>query len=195
LSREVADAKWNKIYQVFGVSGEQGRAEVKLALYAYFAVNGTSKCGDYGQTIITSGGATCLASDVVNIIGKDVLRRFFRAYADEPYWALKGSNVLESDGVAVAKAAERNIPSNMVYLLADYLSDCPAMTPSEAAVYARAFSYNIKRAGAARGGRDTASVDASARDEVLEAQRAAGQESVSNAMYYSLHVVSYVLRP
>lgn len=177
-----ADRIWGVIYGLFKASGEEDRKEVKLAVYAYFAVNGSSPRGDYSQTIFTSGGSSAAASDVVQKIGKDILRKFLRAYPEEAYYALKGSKVINQDPVAVEKAGARGIPSQMAYLVADFFGNCPAMPPSEVSIYNKAFAHNLSRATAGRNGMRIEEVGNAEREVGVNAQRAGqAQESYSSA--------------
>lgn len=173
MDRETADTCWNGIFGLFGSTGEEMRKEVKLAVYAYFGVNGSSRFGEYEREIRTGSGRAVSARDVVKVIGVTRLRQFLRADPSEAYFSLKGSGALDADPVSVAKAVELGVPVGQAYLMADFLKACPEFSASEREVYSRLFERGIMRAGANRGGK---SVEQEARDTGMrgvEAQRAA----------------------
>lgn len=147
-----AQRVWNEIYRLFNAAGESAQLEVRLAVYAYYAVNGASTQTKHSREISTGGGEVAAASDVMKCIGVQRIRQFLRSDVREAYDALKDSEVLEADEVAVSKAEEKGIPKGCTFLMADFLRGCPSLTPEEKKIADSAFIYSIARARGARGG-------------------------------------------
>lgn len=174
MDPEKATEVWNRIYALFGsTSGEPMRKEVKLAVYVYFGVNGTSQYGDYEGTLRLGSGISVPARDVVLRIGHTNLRRFCRAFVEEAYYALKGSGAMTDDSLIVAKAATKNLPADKAYLLADYLTACPVFSEPERQIYSSLFNANISRAGANRRGKTVDEISEDKRERDISAQRGA----------------------
>lgn len=172
MAVEEAEAVWNRIYSLFRAAGEEARNEVKLAVYAYYAVNGSSPQTPHSKDIVTGGGVSVASADVLDAIGsRELIRRFLRAHVEEAYSALKESEVLATDDVYVAKVADKGIPRQYAYCGADFLRGCGLLMPVEKDYADRAFNYSVQRARSARGGRTVEQIDEESRDARLTAQR------------------------
>lgn len=172
MTLEEAMVIWNKIYGLFRATGEDARDEAKLAVYAYYAVNGASRQTPHTKQIRTGGGASVLSADVLDAIGSgDQIRRFLRADVDDAYGALKGSEVLSNDDVFSAKVIDKGVPRPYAHCAVDYLRGCSLFTPMEKEYADKAFSYSIRRARAARGGKSVDEIAADGRDDRISAQK------------------------
>jgi len=162
FSNEKCDELWTSLYSLFAATGEGAQSEVKLAVWCYYAVNGTSKRTPHGVDINTAGGTSVPASDVLRVIGAGNTRRFLRGTQEEAYVALTETQALQEDEVFVAKVASKySIPRAFVHCAVDFLRDCPMFTPEEVRFSDIAFKTSVERATRARGGRTMDEEDSS----------------------------------
>jgi len=155
LDPSAAQDVWNDIYSVFGASGEGAQTNVRVAIYGYYAVNGTSRRTPHNCDITTSDGVTIASADVLKCIGKENIRKFMRSDVADAYFALKETDILTNDAVYSTKMErERGVPRSYCYVAVDYLRGCPEFTPDEARYAEKAFQLSISRAAVARGGVD-----------------------------------------
>lgn len=171
LPSHVAQEKWNAIFRLFDATNEGAQKEVKLAVYAYYAVNGASVRTLHSRDINTGGGVSVLAADVRECIGETQIRKFLRSDVNEAYSALKETETLERDEVFVKKAMAKGVPRGFAHCAVDFLRGCSLMTPEEEVYAEMHFNNSIRRARAARGGATITEEDERSRDRVLSAQQ------------------------
>lgn len=171
LPAHVAQEKWTEIYRLFDATNESAQREVKLAVYAYYAVNGASVRTLHSRDINTGGGVSVLAADVRECIGETQIRKFLRADVDEAYSALKETEALERDEVFVKKAMSKGVPRGFAHCAVDFLRGCSLMTPEEEIFAEAHFNNSIKRARNARAGLTIDEEDNRRRGSTLDAQR------------------------
>eukprot|EP00249_Psilotum_nudum_P025497 c30029_g1_i1 orf=112-768(+) len=181
LSASDARDVWNDVFRLFRATGEEAQREVKLAVYAYYGVNGASRRTKHSRDINTGGGASVLASDVGNVIGMHRIRQFLRADVAEAYSALKETGVLENDEVFVSKAMEKGVPRGFMHCAVDYLRGCSLLTEEEKIYVDHHFSYSIQRARGARGGLTVDEEDVSNRGRHLSQQRETSRLPLTSA--------------
>lgn len=162
---------WNGIYRLFRAGGEDAQKEVKLAVYAYYAINGASRRTKHSRDITTGGGASVLASDVLDVIGEKKIRQFCRADVNEAYSALKESGVLENDEVFAHLAMEKGVPRGSLHCAVDYLRGCSLLTVEEKEFARNHFNASIEKARNARGGLTIDEEDRLIDNRRLSAQR------------------------
>lgn len=167
LPLEPTVAKWQKIYEAFGATGENARDEVFVAVNAYFAVNGCSPEGKYSREVVTGGGTRRSVDVVVKITGRleGDIRQFLRGKMKDSYECLKNSAVLKSDEGVLARAEAQGIPRHLVHLVADWFKGCEFLTAEEQDVYDRVSARNIAEA---RGRRAQAKGEAGRRADLAE---------------------------
>jgi len=141
---------------------------IKLATYAYFARNGTSRDGDYSAVVRTSLGKDLPAAAIKRAVGFNP-RKFMRGCMDESYQALKTSGVMEKDERFVAKAATFGVSPECAFAIADWFDECPAFTPKERAAHDAARNHGLNRARNARGGTSLEDVERNRLDDGLNA--------------------------
>lgn len=166
--QEAATDVWEDIYTLFRATSEQTRDEVRVAVYAYFAVNGTSRVGKYSRGV-TSGSETVVVHEIVKQITGGTIREFFRADVVDAYHALKDSGVLENDEVFVQKALDKGVPRGFVHCAVDFLRGCPEFTNEEKQYSDAAFKNAIQRSFVARGGKGLDEIEAKGRTERVTA--------------------------
>jgi len=174
MSPERVREVWAKIYDLAGLRNpsEEVQAACRLAVYAYCCVNGTSREGEYGGDCVMSDGTVFPASVIPRAAGKMRVRRFMRGNASESYEALKLSAVIERDEKYVARVAKHSIPADHAFATADWLTDCPHLTPSEAKAHGQTFAYGLERSSKSRGGQTLEQVEEHRVDGELSAQGA-----------------------
>jgi len=165
---------WSRIYAYAGVSSgnEAEKRAIRLALYVYCCLNGTSRAGVYSGSIKTSSGHEFSASVLSRGVGVESIRRFMRANADESYEALKESGVMEKDDRFVAHVAKLGISAENSFATADWLDGCPKMTQAEKAANEAARDRGLERAIRARGGRTLEDVEEIRRGKSMRVQGA-----------------------
>jgi len=154
MSAENVSSVWASIEKEHGFRSlsEEQRAGLRLAVYAYFARNGTSREGDYSGTVTMYDGTVIKAHLIKKACGFEP-RKFARGSMYEAYNALKESRIMEEDERFVAKAASLGVGASEAFATADFLDDCPFFTPKELKAHDTARNYGLRRAKGARGGR------------------------------------------
>lgn len=155
MSNSARDSYWTAIYRKVNVSTEEARKSVRFALYTYHAINGTSPHGDYSTTIVTSTGTSFVASVVILIVGKFSVRKFFRSNMSESVEYFKGSSVLSLDQRFVTKMASLGIAAEDAWVGADWLSNCPELTPKQQSWQNALLIHNLEKARNARNNKTT----------------------------------------
>jgi len=163
---------WEKIYKAARIlsADEATKRSLRLALYAYAAVNGTSRVGNYGKRVTLSGGNVVEAAVIPQSVGKFNIRQFFRGNMTEAYEALKSSQTLALDSRFVAKWQAYGIDASVCYAVADFLDDCPHFTPEEERAHSIARTQGIERSRRARGGKGLEAVEQDERDLAMNVQ-------------------------
>lgn len=172
MSPERVKTSWEKMYRLASMKAptEKQRAAFRLAVYAYSAVNGTTRVGDYAGVFVLADGTEVPAAVIPRGAGQLDIRRFFRGNMKESYDALKGSGVLERDARFVAKAAALGIRPEEAFAMADWFADCPYFTPGEKLAHEKSLKYALSRSRRTRGGRPLEEVEAEQLGEILEVQ-------------------------
>lgn len=180
MSPAMVKKSWNDIYREAGMRGssEDEQRAVRLAVYVYFALNGTSRVGNYTGRIVTSSGVAFDSAVLVRVLSKFSLRRFMRGNMDESYEALKMSGAMSQYPRFIAKVGELGISPEVAFATADWMSDCRFFTPEESRANRLAFNYAIKRATGSRQGRSLEDVERSDVQSGLRAQEPESQHSV-----------------
>jgi len=174
LGADANRAVWEKVYRASGKAqaGEKERAGIRLAVYVYGALNGTSREGNYNGECQCFDGTKFAASIIPQSTGRMNIRKFFRANMLEAYDALKSSRVMETYQRFLSKAASLSVSPEAAFATADFLADCPKFTPSETRAHDAAFTRGIERARRARGGRGLEEVEHGRMTANMEAQGA-----------------------
>jgi len=172
LSAEQCNVIWGNIanYAGFRSASEDVQKSIRLATYAYFARNGTSRDGDYSGVIKMSTGDDLPAADIKRAVGLNP-RKFMRGCMEESYVALKGSKVMEQDQRFVAKAAAFGVSADCAFAISDWFDECSFFTPKEKAAHEAAKNHGLNRARNARGGMTLESVESGRLGEGLNAGR------------------------
>jgi len=181
MSPMLVSQKWAEIYReakMRGSSEDEQRA-VRLAVYVYCALNGTSRVGNYTGKIITSTGVSFDSAVLVRVLSKFSVRRFLRGNMEESYEALKLSGAMSKYPRFISKAGELGIGPEAAFATADWVSDCSLFTPEESRANKAAFEHAVVRARAARQGRSLEEVEQSEVHGNLRAQGAESQHSGS----------------
>jgi len=168
MSASRVAAVWARLYEHAGLTGlsEDQQAAVRLAVYKYCCINGTSRVGSYSGVMVTSFGDTVGAAVIPRAAGVGNVRKFLRGNMIDSYHAMKQSGCIEDDERFVAKITSLNLPSETAFATADWLTGCPEFTPAEAAAHQVSFYHGLERARRARGGKTL--------EEVEETKLAAG---------------------
>lgn len=143
---------WERIYAEVGADDEKKHVEVRLALYAYCAKNGTSREGNYEGVMKTASGMTVPADVLPRVVTKYLIRRFMRACAEESYLSLKLSGCLLADERFIARIMANGVPTDAYMATCDWLRESAMLTPQEAHHNERLFVARRKAADVARGG-------------------------------------------
>lgn len=153
LDKEIVDEMWNSLYREIGKASadEEAKAAVRLAVYAYAVINGTSREGAYAGRVKVSDGSKFDAALIPRVTGKTRIRRFFRGCMEESYVALKASRVIEDDARYVAQVSELGISPENAFATADWFKDCPVFTPAEKLAYDMSANKGKTRAALSRG--------------------------------------------
>jgi len=172
LSPAEVKVVWEKLYAQAGCStaNEQERMAVRAGVYVYAALNGTSREGDYKGKIQLSNGKTIDASVIPIAVGKFRIRKFFRGNMKESYTFFKDTRFMESEDRFVAKVASLGISADCAFATADWLTDCPYFTPTEARAHNVSFNRGIERAKRSRDGNTLETVESSRVDDTLKVQ-------------------------
>jgi hypothetical protein len=169
-AEQVAEV-WKKIYvAVGGASDETKKSAVRLAVYTYAMINGTSREGAYRALCKTSYGTTFPASVISQSTGRMEIRRFFRGNMTESYEALKASDVATDYPDFVASAATKGISADCAFATADWLTDCYLLTPAEERAHNVSFTISVEKSRRARGGHRLEEVEADRISDSLAAQ-------------------------
>jgi len=173
LSVEECKEVWAKIEKYAGLFGisEDDKRSVRLATYAYFARNGTSRDGDYSRSIVLNNGKKLEAAAIKRAVGF-YPRKFMRGCMEESYVALKSSGVMDEDERFCAKAASYGVSSDCAFAIADWFDECPYFTPKEKQAHEAAKNYGLTRARGARGGMSLEDVEKTRVAEGLHAGKA-----------------------
>jgi len=163
---------WEKLYAKVGMSqgSESEKAGVRLGVYTYGALNGTSREGNYAGLITLSNGKTIPASAIPAATGRYEIRRFFRGNMKEAYTALKSSGVLLENPKFVAHAAALGVSADNAFATADWFTDCPYFTVAEARAHDMVMKHGLDRSRRAREGRSLDEVESDRVMSVLEVQ-------------------------
>jgi len=165
-------ATWQKIYRDSGYTtlNEDTQRSVRMAVYVYLCVNGTSREGAYDGKCVTKDGVSFPAAVIPRAAGKMKIRRFMRGNMEESYVALKNSKVIEEDEKYVAKVAKLGVSADLAFATGDWFTSCPKFTPSETRVHEASFTHGVERAKLARGGRALEKVEGERVRDSLAAQ-------------------------
>lgn len=162
---------WESIYKlVGGASDESKKRSIRLAVFTYAMLNGTSREGAYRARCKTSYGKEFDAAVIPQSTGKMDIRRFFRGNMTESYIALKSSGVAADYPDFIAKAATKGISQDCAFATADWLTDCHLLTPAEEKAHNASFTISVEKARRARGGRGLEEVESGRVTDSLEAQ-------------------------
>lgn len=163
---------WNAIYAKIGMrsADEKEQAGVRLAVYVYGVLNGTSSVGAYSGTVTTANGRTFQAAVIPQVVGVNDIRRFFRGNMLESYTSLKSSKVMERNPAFVASKARFGATAETAFATADWMKDCPEFTPAEKNVHEASFNFSIEKARRSRGGKSLDEVKREDNEDNLSAQ-------------------------
>jgi len=172
MGKDQVKEMWKKIYERIGrgAKSEKERQAIRLAVYTYAMINGTSREGTYGARIRTSDGTEFSAAVIPQVTGKLAIRKFFRGCMHESYEALKESDVAADYPEFISKAASLGIPADCAFAMADWFTDCALFTPLEAKAHLTSFNNSVARAQRSRGGRKLEEVEQGRLDDSLESQ-------------------------
>jgi len=172
LSRSTSAKIWGKMYATAGLRSpnEKEQRAFRLACYVYAAKNGTSREGLYKAEITMANGHIFNSSVIPECAGKMEIRKFFRTNMDESYDLLKKTKAMENEPRFIAKAAGFGISQDTAFAMADWLTGCSKMTPSEEQAHNKSFAYSVDRARRARDGHTLESVESHRLKEDLAAQ-------------------------
>jgi len=185
----VTDARkndiWKRLYDRAGLSSgsEKERQEIRLGVYAYCCKNGTSREGSYEGEFQTASGKIVPASIIPQAATRMHIRKFMRANMMDSYEALKKSKIMEEDGRFIAKAGALGIAPEAAFAMADWLTDCPNFTPSEARAHDLSFTRSIDRARRARDGNSLEAVEEGRSERNMRAQ-GPGAEAQGNPVKF-----------
>lgn len=170
---------WSTMYSLAGLKApsEDIQRAFRLAVYAYAAVNGTSREGNYAGNVTMANGHKFNASIIVRATTKTMIRKFFRGNMKESYEALKNSGVIAKDERMVVRAAQYGAPPDIAFALADWFTNCPFFTPLEKKLHDESFAFSITRARRGRGGDELEVVEQQRLERNLDAQ---GSEHVNS---------------
>jgi len=167
-------AAWEVIYREVGARSESERKAVRLALYVYATVNGTSSVGKYSGDVTLSNGQVFNASVIPRAVGRNAIREFFRGNMDEAYEALKKSHAIEKLAPRyVMKWEAKGVARDAVFATADYMRNCTKFTPAEANANTLSFNMGVARAAVARKGHSLEEMRVEDTHESLRAQSGA----------------------
>jgi len=163
---------WTEIYKLAGLKNpdETTQRAMRMAVYVYGCLNGTSREGNYNGEMRLSNGTAVPASVIPRATGKMQIRQFYRGNMNESYEALKQSGVIEEDERFVAKVAQLGISASCAFATSDWMGDCPLFTPAETAAYNASFNVGLQRSRRARDGKTLEGVEQSRTEERLDAQ-------------------------
>jgi hypothetical protein len=147
-SREI----WASLYAAAGATNEQDQEDVRMAVYEYCALNGTSREGNYAGRMKTAGGKEFAAVSLAHAATKGQIRRFMRGNMRESYVALKESGALMDNARFMAKVAQDGVPADAYMAECDWMTFNPMFTPLESVHNARLFSVRRDAAEKNRGG-------------------------------------------
>jgi hypothetical protein len=161
---------WQRIYKAAGANGEDAQKAVRVAVYVYGRVNGTSRAGNYQGECVPSTGSSFPAAAIPQATGSLVIRRFYRGNMAESYQALKHTGWLVNHPRVLAGAARLGVGPSEAFAMADWMKDCQYFTPAETRAFEASFTTGIERATRARGGQSLEQVEAEGTRETMEAQ-------------------------
>jgi len=147
--------RWEAMYKLAGMAtvGEDEKRMLRAAVYVHGALNGASRVGDFEGMLTLANGKVVPSSVIVNAVGKQSLRRFFRSNMNESYECLKNSAVMERYSKFIKKGSVLGISAENCFAMADWLTNCPLFTPMEEKAHTLSLEYGITRAYKARGGK------------------------------------------
>jgi len=163
---------WEKLYGLAGAASadEAAKQGIRLAVYAYCCVNGTSREGAYEAMLKTATGLEFSASVIPQAASRMSIRKFLRANIVESYTALKESGIIEENERYVAKVSLLGISASCAFATADWMGDCPLFTPMEVKAHEISFNVGLERSRRSRGGVSLEAVERKRVDATMEAQ-------------------------
>jgi hypothetical protein len=172
LAPEANKAMWQKFYSAAGYSsaGEESKAGLRLAVYLYLLVNGTSREGAYSGDLRPRDGNLVPAATLVRVCGSAGVRRWMRANQAESYDALRAQPLENIVPRYVASVAKLNIGTQEAFATADWLTGCEKFTPTEVRAHETSFDTSVNRARRARGGHALEEVEKRRQEVALESQ-------------------------
>jgi len=172
LSDDQNKLVWEKLYKMVGAASaeEDTKKSIRLAVYAYCCVNGTSRDGQYEVPFKTSTGLEIDSAVIPQAASRMQIRKFLRSNMIESYEALKSSGVIEENARYVMKVSALGVSPACAFATADWLTDCPLFTPAENRAHEASFTASVERAKRSRGGHSLENVEKARVDAGLAAQ-------------------------